>query len=75
DLRRIAGQITALTDLPTAARNPLSQLHAALADDDPAALIRPLGATRPHLTTTHPGLAARLDALTDSARAADAAPD
>ncbi|MFG2794828.1 type III effector protein [Streptomyces sp. NPDC048419] len=75
DLRRIAGQITALTDLPAAARSPLRQLHAALADDDPAVLIRPLGATRPHLTTTHPGLAARLDALTDSARATDAAPD
>ncbi|MFI8244434.1 type III effector protein, partial [Streptomyces sp. NPDC085866] len=37
DLRRIAGQITALTDLPAAARSPLRQLHAALADDDPAA--------------------------------------
>ncbi|MGW2939684.1 type III effector protein [Streptomyces sp. NPDC001156] len=64
DLRRIAGQIAALTDLPTAARNPLSQLHAALAHDDPAVLIRPLNATRPHLTTTHPDLAAQLDTLT-----------
>jgi hypothetical protein len=63
DLRRIAGQITALTDLPTAARSPLSQLHAALAEDDPAALIRPLSATRPHLATTHPDLAAQLDTL------------
>ncbi|MER6383649.1 type III effector protein [Streptomyces sp. NPDC001250] len=64
DLRRIAGQITALTDLPAAARVPLSQLHAALAHDDAADLIRPLNATRPHLTTTHPDLAARLDTLT-----------
>ncbi|SOE06569.1 type III effector protein [Streptomyces sp. Ag109_G2-15] len=64
DLRRIAGQITALTDLPTAARQPLSRLHAALAQDDPAELIRPLNDTRPHLT---PDLAARLDALTNSA--------
>ncbi len=63
DLRRIAGQITALTDLPTAARHPLSQLDAALAQDDPAALVGPLNATRPHLTTAHPDLAARLDAL------------
>ncbi|MGW1800013.1 type III effector protein [Streptomyces sp. NPDC001984] len=70
DLRRIAGQITALTDLPTPARLPLNQLHAALAHDDPAALIRPLTATRPHLTTRHPDLAARLDALTASATAA-----
>ena len=67
DLRRIAGQISALTDLPTAARSPLSQLHAALAHDDPAALIHPLNATRPHLTPDHPDLAAQLDALTDSA--------
>ncbi|MER6015474.1 type III effector protein [Streptomyces bluensis] len=65
DLRRIAGQITALTDLPTTARLPLSQLHAALAHDDPAALIHPLNATRPYLTTTHPGLAAQLDTLTN----------
>ncbi|ANZ17229.1 putative Hsp18 transcriptional regulator [Streptomyces noursei ATCC 11455] len=67
DLRRIAGQITALTDLPTAARLPLSQLHAALGHDDPAALVHPLNATRPHLTTTHPDLAAQLDTLTNSA--------
>ncbi|MEU2794281.1 type III effector protein [Streptomyces sp. NPDC007100] len=65
DLRRIAGQITALTDLPAAARTPLSQLHAALAHDDPADLIHPLNTTRPHLTPNHPDLAARLDALTD----------
>ncbi|WP_369166540.1 type III effector protein [Streptomyces sp. R28] len=64
DLRRIAGRITALTDLPPAARHPLSQLHAALAQDDPAALIHPLDAARPHLTTAHPGLAAELDTLT-----------
>ncbi|WP_069884986.1 type III effector protein, partial [Streptomyces luteocolor] len=49
DLRRLAGQITALTDLPAAARSPLGELHAALAHDDPADLIAPLTATRPHL--------------------------
>ena len=67
DLRRLAGQITALTDLPTAARHPLDQLHAALAHNDAADLIHPLNATRPHLTTTHPDLAARLDTLTGPA--------
>ncbi|MEU8592089.1 type III effector protein [Streptomyces sp. NPDC048664] len=67
DLRRIAGQITALTDLPHTARPPLDRLHAALAHDDPTELIHPLHATRPHLTTTHPDLAARLDDLTNSA--------
>ncbi|MGW2741435.1 type III effector protein [Streptomyces sp. NPDC001450] len=64
DLRRIAGQITALTDLPPAARLPLGRLHAALAHDDPAELIHPLNAARPHLATTHPDLAAQLDTLT-----------
>ncbi|WP_055702691.1 hypothetical protein, partial [Streptomyces silaceus] len=61
DLRRLAGQITALTDLPAAARSPLGELHAALAHDDPADLIAPLTATRPHLADTYPDLAARLD--------------
>ncbi|GAA0613416.1 type III effector protein [Streptomyces crystallinus] len=64
DLRRLAGQITALTDLPAAARRPLRELDAALAHDDPADLIAPLTATRPHLATAHPDLAARLDTLT-----------
>ncbi|MFE7046258.1 type III effector protein, partial [Streptomyces atratus] len=64
DLRRLAGQITALTDLPATARRPLSELHAALAHDDPADLIAPLTATRRHLTTTHPDLASQLDTLT-----------
>ncbi|NEA18545.1 type III effector protein, partial [Streptomyces halstedii] len=64
DLRRLAGQITALTDLPPAARRPLTDLHTALAHDDPADLISPLTATRPHLAAVHPHLADRLDALT-----------
>ncbi|QHC22246.1 type III effector protein [Streptomyces sp. GS7] len=64
DLRRLAGQITALTNLPPTARRPLSELHAALAHNDPADLIAPLTATRPHLAATHPGLAAQLDSLT-----------
>jgi len=64
DLRRIAGQITALTDLPSAARSPLDRLHAALAHDDPAQLLPALTATRPYLTDPHPELAAQLDTLT-----------
>jgi hypothetical protein len=74
DLRRIAGQITALTDLPAAARLPVSQLDQALAQDDPAALIRPLNATRAHLTAAHPDLAARVGTLTNAAEAAIARP-
>ncbi|MFC9680370.1 type III effector protein [Streptomyces sp. NPDC056948] len=64
DLRRLAGQITALTDLPPAARLPIRELHAALAHDDPASLIAPLTATRHHLASTHPDLAAQADTLT-----------
>ncbi|WP_353940149.1 type III effector protein [Streptomyces sp. HUAS MG91] len=64
DLRRLAGQITALTDLPPAARRPLDELHAALAHNDPADLIAPLTATRPHLGAAHSDLADRLDTLT-----------
>ncbi|MFE2358934.1 type III effector protein [Streptomyces parvulus] len=64
DLRGIAGRITALTDLPAAARGPLDKLHAALAHDDAADLIAPLAATRPYLLPAHPDLAERLDDLT-----------
>ncbi|WP_030814334.1 hypothetical protein [Streptomyces sp. NRRL S-337] len=64
DLRRLAGQITALTDLPTAARTPLEELGQALGDDDAAQLVAPLTATRPHLQHRHPQLAARIDDLT-----------
>lgn len=64
DLRRLAGQITALTDLPPAARRSLDRLDAALAHDDPADLIAPLAAVRPHLVTARPDLATRLDTLT-----------
>ncbi|MYY09850.1 type III effector protein [Streptomyces sp. SID4919] len=65
DLRRLAGQITALTDLPPAGRRPLRALHAALAHDDPTDLIAPLTATRPHLAIAHPDLAAQIDTLTN----------
>ncbi|PKT68096.1 type III effector protein, partial [Streptomyces populi] len=44
-------------------RRPLSELHAALAHDDPADLIAPLAAARPHLAAAHPDLAAQLDSL------------
>ncbi|KMS70329.1 type III effector protein [Streptomyces viridochromogenes] len=63
-LRQLAGQITALTDLPAAARTPLTELTAALADNDPAALVAPLTDTHPYLASGHPALAARVDDLT-----------
>jgi hypothetical protein len=60
DLRQLAGQITALPHLPTTTRAPLTR---ALADDDAAALLAPLAGARDHLTSGHPDLAARIDAV------------
>lgn len=64
DLRQLAGQITALTDLPDTVRRPLTQ---ALGGNDAAALIDPLADARDHLINSHPDLAARVGALTDHA--------
>ncbi|WP_217177532.1 type III effector protein [Streptomyces sp. AC495_CC817] len=64
DLRGLAGRITALTDLPAAARTPLGELTAALADDDAAALIAPLADTHSYLAPGHPDIAARVDDIT-----------
>ncbi|WP_329453870.1 type III effector protein [Streptomyces sp. NBC_01497] len=61
DLRRLAGAISDLTDLPDAFRRPLVR---ALGQDDVAVLLTPLAATREHLAASHPDLAARLDSLT-----------
>ena len=61
-LRQLAGQISTLGAIgPAAAR-----LGDALADDDPAALLAPLDATRAHLTEpTHTHLAERLGAIAE----------
>ncbi|WP_031488034.1 hypothetical protein [Streptomyces bicolor] len=67
DLRRLAGQITALTDLPVATRSLIHRIDEALAADDAARLITPLTEARHHLTTRHPDLAARIDAITGHA--------
>ncbi|MEU1215543.1 type III effector protein [Streptomyces sp. NPDC005791] len=67
DLRQLAGQITALTDLPAPARAPLTRLAEALADNDAANLISPLAATYTHLKAGHPDLAARVDTITHDA--------
>lgn len=64
DLRGLAGRITALTDLPAAARTPVVELTTALADDDAAALIAPLADTHAYLTPGHPEIAARVDDIT-----------
>lgn len=61
DLRRLAGQVTALTDVPAEARASLAQ---ALGLDDAAGLLGPLNSARRHLTGDHDDLAAQVDALT-----------
>lgn len=60
DLRRLAGQITALDTLPAALRHDLGE---ALADDDPALLLEPLARTHRHLIPRHPDLAERVGTL------------
>ncbi|WP_405835264.1 type III effector protein [Streptomyces sp. NBC_01518] len=67
DLRQLAGQITALTDLPAQAHTPLARLTEALADNDSANLIAPLTATHAHLKANHPDLADRIATLTHHA--------
>ncbi|MDH6222006.1 type III effector protein [Streptomyces pseudovenezuelae] len=64
DLRQLAGQITALTDLPTQAHTPLTRLTQALADNDTVNLIGPLTDTHTHLKANHPDLAARINTIT-----------
>ncbi|MDQ1034329.1 hypothetical protein QFZ75_000745 [Streptomyces sp. V3I8] len=65
DLRRIAGQITALTRLAPEARSAQTALYTALSATDAAELIAPLAGMRPYLDDRHTDLAERLDALND----------
>ncbi|MFF6910434.1 HSP18 transcriptional regulator [Streptomyces sp. NPDC012389] len=64
DLRSLAGQVTALTGLPSPADSPLDHLRRALAADDAALLVAPLAAVRPHLPPGQVQLADRIDSLT-----------
>ncbi|GLY96582.1 hypothetical protein [Actinoplanes sp. NBRC 103695] len=63
DLRRLAGQVTALTDLDEAAGEALTRLHDALGDPDASALPALLAAAQQHLHQ-HPGLAGQIDTVT-----------
>ncbi|MEV4557936.1 hypothetical protein AB0K51_13165 [Kitasatospora sp. NPDC049285] len=62
-LRVLAAQIIATPGLPPRARPALTALTTALGSTDPAALMAPLADIRPHLGSTHSGLATRLDDL------------
>ncbi|MGW3230712.1 hypothetical protein [Kitasatospora sp. NPDC001095] len=63
DLRRLAAQVAALTDLAPAARPALDHLHTALGAPDATELLTPLAAVRPHLGAHHSQIAHRLDDL------------
>lgn len=63
DLRRLAGQITSLTDLDEAAADSVGRLHDALGAADAAALPGLLAETQPHLPR-HPELTAQIDEIT-----------
>lgn len=64
DLRRLAGQVTSLTGLPTDAESAVGDLNLALGDNDAARLVGPLSGTRAHLRPEDAELADRIDALT-----------
>ena len=66
DLRRLAGQITALTDLGDDAAADVGRLHQALADTDATALPELLAGTQRHLGD-HPDLAGQVDSVTATA--------
>jgi hypothetical protein len=64
-LRQLAGRVSALDGLGPAAQESADRLGAALGDDDPATLLPPLAAARPHLTGDHAGLAEQLGQISD----------
>jgi hypothetical protein len=64
-LRQLAGQISALPDLPNRARHHADLVGQALADNDPTSLLSPLADTHTHLAATHAGLAAQIQSITD----------
>lgn len=63
DLRRLAGQVAALTDLDESATADLGRLHRALAGPDASTLPGLLAGTHRHLGA-HPDLADQIDTVT-----------
>jgi hypothetical protein len=63
DLRRLAGQVTGLTDLDESAAADIGRLHDALAEPDASALPRLLAGTQRHLGG-HPDLAGQIERVT-----------
>jgi len=67
DLRRLAGQVTALDGLDRTTQESVDRIHGALGDNDSAALLGPLADAGPRLTRDHPRLADRISELGDRA--------
>lgn len=63
NLRQLAGQIAALTDLAPAAQPSLERLHDALGWPDPTGLVRLLAEAQQHLRAEHSALAAQIDTV------------
>jgi hypothetical protein len=66
-LRQLAGQVSALPDLTPDAQDQADQVRAALAADDAARLLTPLGRLSALLGAEHATLAARITAATSNA--------
>ncbi|MFC4857117.1 HSP18 transcriptional regulator [Actinophytocola glycyrrhizae] len=64
-LRGLAGQVSALDGLSTAARHSADRVGVALGDNDVTSLLPHLAAVRAHLNGEHAGLAGRLDAISE----------
>jgi hypothetical protein len=63
ELRQIAGQVSAVTDLSRSGKRDAAALATSLTGDDPATLIEPLADMHEHLVDDHAKLAARVDAV------------
>lgn len=68
DLRQLAGQVSALTDLDPAAKPGLDRLLAGLADNDAATLLPLLADIHRHLGARHASLAERVDTVARQAQ-------
>ena len=66
-LRQVAGQVSALPDLPDRAQHHADLVGQALADNDASSLLSPLADTHTHLRATHADLAAQIESITDQA--------
>jgi hypothetical protein len=73
DLRVLAAQVSALTDLPEGAAPQIAALHAALGGPDAGRLLQPLIDARAHLGPGHQDLGDRIDAVCGGAESVRAA--